>query len=78
MKTIISINKKLFDEAENFSRIAGLSRNKLYSNAISEYIQNYNPDIVTEKLNHYYKNNVSTIDNDLKESTYKLFDREDW
>jgi len=78
MKAVISIDKKLFDEAENFSRTAGLSRSKLYCTAVSEYIQNYNSDIITEKLNRYYENNVSTIDNDLKEAAYQLFDREDW
>jgi len=78
MKTAISIDKGLFDDAEFFSQASGLSRSKLYCNAISEYIQNHSPDIVTEKLNSYYGKHDSCLDDDLKEATYRLFDGEDW
>ena len=78
MKTAISIDEKLFDDAEGFSRTAGLSRSKLYCIAISEYIQNHSPDIITEKLDNYYKTHESRIDDDLKAAAYRLFAREDW
>ena len=78
MKTAISIDKKLFDAAEDFSRSAGLSRSGLYCTAISEYIQNHSPDIVTEKLNSYYENHESGIDSDIKAAAYRLFAGEDW
>ena len=78
MKTAISIDKKLFDAAEDFSRSAGLSRSGLYCTAINEYIQNHSPDIVTEKLNYYYENYNSRIDGDLKTAVYRLFAEEDW
>ena len=78
MKTAISIDDKLFDDAEGLSRTAGLSRSKLYCIAIREYIQNHSPDIITEKLNNYYKNHESRIDDDLKAAAYRLFAREDW
>jgi metal-responsive CopG/Arc/MetJ family transcriptional regulator len=78
MKTAISINKQLFEDAERFSRIAGLSRSKLYCTAINEYIHNRTPDIITEKLNSYYGSHESHIDDDLKEATYRLFAGEEW
>jgi len=78
MKTAISIDDKLFDEAESFSQTIGLSRSRLYSTAINEYIQNHSPDLITEKLNDYYKNHNSKIDDDLKEAAYNLLAREDW
>jgi len=78
MKTAISIDDKLFDEAESFSQTAGLSRSRLYCTAINEYIQNHSPDLITEKLNDYYKNHNSKIDDDLKEAAYNLLAREDW
>ena len=78
MKTAISIDKQLFDDAEIFSRTNGLSRSKLYCNAISEYIQNHSPDIVCEKLNSYYGKYESGLDNDIKEVSYRLLDREEW
>ena len=78
MKTAISIDKELFENAEKFSRRSGLSRSGLYCIAINEYIQNHSPDMVTEKLNNYYGNHESRIDDDLKNTAGRLFDREDW
>ena len=78
MKTAISIDKKLFEDAEKFSKTAGLSRSKLYCYALSEYIQNHTPDIVTERLNSYYGKRESRLDDELKGAVYRLFDKEDW
>jgi len=78
MKTAISIDKKLFDVAESFSRKKGLSRSSLYCIALNEYIQNHSPDIITEKLNDYYGNNKSGIDDGLKAAASRLFEKEDW
>jgi len=78
MKTAISIEKKLYDDAENYSRSAGLSRSKLYSTAVREYIQNHTPDFVTEKYNEYYHNHDSKLDDDLRAAACRLFDMEDW
>ena len=78
MKTAISIDKNLFNAAERFSRTSGLSRSKLYCTALDEYIQNHSPDIITEKLNNYYNNHASRLDDDLKGAVYNVFAREDW
>ena len=78
MKTAISIDKELFEEADNFSRNAGLSRSGLYCTAIREYIQNHSGDLVTEKLNKYYESNNSGVDSDLKAATYRLLEGDDW
>ena len=78
MKTAISIDEKLFEDAEKFSHSMGLSRSKLYCNALSEYIQNHTPNIITEKLNSYYKNNSSTLDEDVKTTAHRLLVKEDW
>ena len=78
MKTAISIDDKLFAEAESFSQVAGLSNSKLYCTAINEYIQNHSPDLITEKLSDYYKNHNSKIYDDLKEVAYNLLARVDW
>ena len=78
MKTAISIDKNLFDTAENFSRYSGLSRSGLYCAAISEYIQNHSPDIVTEKLDSYYEGRDSCLDEDLKTAASRLLAGEDW
>jgi metal-responsive CopG/Arc/MetJ family transcriptional regulator len=78
VKTAISIDKQLYEDAERFSKAAGLSRSRLYSTAINEYIQNHSPDLITEKLNEYYKDHVSKLDDDLKYAACRIFNREEW
>ena len=78
MKTAIYIDQELFDEAEKFSYVAEMSRSKLYCTALSEYIENHAPDNITERLNNYYANHESRLDDDLKEAAYRLLDKEDW
>jgi hypothetical protein len=78
MKTAIYIDQELFDKAEKFSYAAEMSRSKLYCTAISEYIQNHAPDIIIEKLNSYYSNHESRLDDDLKAVVNRAFDKEDW
>ena len=78
MKTAISIDKKLFDEAEGFSRSVGLSRSRLYCTAINEYLQNHSTDVVCEKYNEYYGSHKSELDKDIKAANYRLFSKEDW
>jgi Na+-transporting NADH:ubiquinone oxidoreductase subunit NqrC len=78
MKTAIYIDQELFDKAEKFSFAAEMSRSKLYCTAINEYIQNHTRDNITEKLNNYYSNHESRIDDDLKAVAYRAFDKEDW
>jgi len=49
-----------------------------------ERIQNHTPDIITEMYNDCYRNHDSSLDDDLKEVAYRLFDKgnsmllEDW
>jgi len=78
MKTAISIDEKLFYDAENFSRTAGLTRSKLYCTAIKEYLKNNSPNLITKRLNDYYKNHDSRLDDDLKAVATRLFNEEDW
>jgi len=78
MKTAIYIDQDLYDEAEGFSYVAEMSRSKLYCTALSEYIQNHSPDSITERLNSYYANHESKLDDDLKVAAYRSFNKEDW
>jgi metal-responsive CopG/Arc/MetJ family transcriptional regulator len=78
MKTAIYIDQELYDIAENFSHVAEMSRSKLYCAALNEYIQNHTPDNITERLNSYYANHESKLDDDLKKTSYRLLDGEDW
>jgi metal-responsive CopG/Arc/MetJ family transcriptional regulator len=50
MKATISIPDEVFQDAEALARHLSVSRSKLYSRALREYISRHAPDSVTEVL----------------------------
>jgi len=78
MKTAISIDETIYREAEGAAAEMGLSRSRLYTLALEEYIRNHRSDAVTERLNQYYANHKAVLDDDVKQAAYALFSREDW
>jgi hypothetical protein len=78
MKTAISIEPPVYEEAESTARQMGVSRSKLYTLAIHEYVQNPNPDIVTDRLNRIYGKQAAVIDEDIMQAQYDLLSGEDW
>ena len=61
MKTVISIPDKVFRSADSLAKRLGLSRNQLYSTAISEYLSKHQGKQVTQKLNSIYAEEDSSL-----------------
>lgn len=78
MKTAISINKDVYNEAELTARQLGLSRSKLYSLAIVEFVKTHKPEAITAKLNEIYSNLDSKLDNDISQMNYDLLAKDEW
>jgi antitoxin component of RelBE/YafQ-DinJ toxin-antitoxin module len=78
MKTAISIDETVYREAEGAAAEMGLSRSRLYTLALEEYIRNRRSDAVTERLNQYYTGRKAVLDDEVKQAAYTLFSREDW
>ena len=78
MKTAISINDDIYREAELTAQELGLSRSKLYSLAILEFIQTHKPEAITAKLNEVYDKNISKLEDDIVQANYDLLSDEDW
>jgi metal-responsive CopG/Arc/MetJ family transcriptional regulator len=78
MKTAISIDETVYQEAEGAASEMGVSRSRLYTLALEEYIKNHRSDTVTERLNQYYTNRKAVLDDDVKQAVYALFSGEDW
>jgi metal-responsive CopG/Arc/MetJ family transcriptional regulator len=78
MKTAISIETSVYEEAESATRQMGVSRSKLYTLAIHEYVQNHNPEIVTDRLNRIYGKQEAVIDGDIMQAQFVLLSGEDW
>jgi uncharacterized FlgJ-related protein len=54
METAISLPDHVFYEAEETAHSMGIPRNKLYLNALLEYLEKNNRRKITEKLNEVY------------------------
>ena len=78
MKTAISISDDVFLEAEQVAHQMVLSRSKLYSMAILEFVQNHNPDTITARLNKVYDQYDSRLDDDINQLNNYLLSQEDW
>jgi metal-responsive CopG/Arc/MetJ family transcriptional regulator len=78
MKTAISISDAVFREAEQTAQQLGLTRSKLYSMAVLEFIQNHNPQAVTAKLNSVYSKTESKLDDDIIQATHDLLAQDEW
>jgi len=78
MKTAVSIEDEVFFEAESAAKEMGLSRSKLYSNAVLEFIKNHRPDSITDKYNKIYSENEINIEDDIAQANYELFSTEEW
>ena len=78
MKTAISIDTEIYNEAEQTARQLGLSRSKLYSMAILEFVKTHKPDAITATLNEIYRNNSSKLDEEINQLNDNLFTKEEW
>lgn len=54
MKTAISLPDALFHSAEALAHRLGVSRSKLFANAVAEFIAQHDRDRLTERLNAVY------------------------
>lgn len=78
MKTAISLPDKLFKLAEETANKLGISRSKLFSQALEDYIQINNPQDITDKLNQIYSKEESKIDSIILEMQSLSITQENW
>ena len=55
MKTAISLPNALFEKADQAAQYMGISRSKLFVNALEEYIIRHNGEMITQKVNEVYE-----------------------
>ena len=76
MKTAISIDDKIFVQAELAAKELGMTRSSLYSQAIQEFIKTHMPNAITEKYNEVYANIQS--DTEMNKVAYDLLSKVEW
>ncbi len=62
MKTAVSVPDPLFRAADALARRLGVSRSRLYSVALSEYLARRDHSLVTDRLNAVYGETDGAVD----------------
>jgi len=78
MKTAVSIPGPIFDAAEELADRLGISRSKLYAQAMAEYVARHRDDNVTEALNRVYGEHSSRLDPVLEAMQFLSLPKEEW
>lgn len=66
MKTAISIPDEIFESADALANRLGVSRSRLYANAVAEFVAKHRGANLTERLNAVYATESSRVDRDVK------------
>ncbi len=78
MKTAISIPDPLFKSISYYVKKKGISRSKLISEAIEEYIKYNERNEISTKLNQVYSNEHSFIEKPVLNAQIKSIEKEEW
>jgi metal-responsive CopG/Arc/MetJ family transcriptional regulator len=78
MKTAISISDSLFEAVEKTAKKMGVSRSKLFSLAVKEFLKDRNMKNVTARLNDCYKTSSSKLDKSIESAQLSSISKEEW
>lgn len=62
MKVALSIPDELFETAELVSKRLGVSRSRLYANALAEFVAKHESRKITDRLDAVYSSEDSALD----------------
>ncbi len=78
MKTAISIPDDLFDSADELARRMGMSRSRLYAEAVSEYVAKHRDQDITRRLDEVYGEVDSGLPESIRSAQGRSIDRSEW
>jgi metal-responsive CopG/Arc/MetJ family transcriptional regulator len=78
MKTAVSIPDEVFKEAERQARRQKISRSRLYSRALAEYLSRHAPDAVTESWNRALSEIDERLDPFVRTAARRALRRVEW
>ena len=78
MKTAISIPDLVFNKAEQYSKINGLSRSELFTIAIKQYVEANKLNDITEKLNSIYSKEPNGVEKEISNMQTTSVFTEQW
>lgn len=78
MKTAISVPDPTFERAERLARCLKISRSRLYSRALDEYLARHDPDAVTEAMDRVCDRLDTSADPFVVRAARKTFEDGEW
>lgn len=78
MKTAISIPDPIFKALSYYVKKKGVSRSKIISDAVEEYIKFHESTDVTEQLNRLYSGDDNSMEKPILKTQVKLLGKAGW
>jgi metal-responsive CopG/Arc/MetJ family transcriptional regulator len=79
MKVAVSIPDDVFEAGEKVSRRMGVSRSRLYAEAVREYAKTHSGEEITRQLNHVYgAAGNDDADPEIEDASLDVLRRERW
>ena len=78
MKTAISIDDALFQQAENLRKTLGVTRSRLFAEGITLILEKQKNEALTQAFNNVYSVEDSTIDTALEVAQIEILEQEQW
>ncbi len=78
MKAAISVPDKLFKSGDALAKRLGLSRSRLFSNALADFIAKHRGRGITERFNAIYSTEDSRLDEVIHELQVRSLPDERW
>ena len=78
MKTAISVPDDLFRQADDFAKRKGMTRSKLYSDAVADYLAKHRRERITAKLNEVLAQEPNRLDPVLAQIQAASIGRKEW
>ena len=78
MKTAISVPDGLFRSADTLARRLGVSRSKLFSSAMADYLAKHSERSITARLNAICRTEDSRLDPALRRLQARSLPRDQW
>jgi len=81
VKTAVSIEKKLYDEAEKAAVTMKISRSRLYSMALERFLMERQNELLIKEINEHYQTDDpedKEILEIMRKHRNKAVEREDW
>jgi len=78
MKTAVSIKDEVFQNAESYAKKAKISRSRLYSDAVEEYLAKRSEKDLIDQINKVCEDVDTSLDPGIRGYQSRSAGREDW